>query len=183
MSQHFTDGRNVQTLLSARERVMAPMNFCEKLPERIRVSLGSAVILGLEDIRLDAAPTTAYLMTYRQEKCTANCGFCPQARASSTSSDMLSRISWPIFPTVSVLDEIRNITEGNAIKRVCIQALNYPGVFVHLEALVKMIRERTNTPISICNNAHTSTPTTSRSSSKSCLRFKIMVRSRVIPSP
>jgi biotin synthase len=52
------------------------------LPKQIRVSVGTAIILGLIKGKLDAEPTTAYLMTYKAGKCTANCGFCPQARDS-----------------------------------------------------------------------------------------------------
>lgn len=128
---------------------MALMNFCEKLPERIRVSLGSAVILGLEETRLDAAPTTAYLMTYRQEKCTANCGFCPQARASSTSSDMLSRVSWPAYQTQKVLERVVVAVNNCKVKRVCIQATNYPQVFTDLHAVVQSINQSTSVPISV----------------------------------
>ncbi len=35
------------------------------------------------------------------------------------------------------------------IKRVCIQALNYPEVFAHLEALVKEIKKEARVPISV----------------------------------
>lgn len=128
---------------------MAIRSVHRDLPESIRVSLGSAIALKLMQGKTDAPSTTAYLMTYRKGKCFANCRFCPQARRSRSRADMLSRISWPIFPTERVLEEIQSTAGGNAIKRVCIQALNYPGVFVHLEALVKMIKERTNMPISI----------------------------------
>jgi biotin synthase len=149
MSQHFTDGRNVQTVLSARVHAMALINFCENLPIQIRVSLGSAVILGLEDARLGAAPTTVYLMTYHQEKCMANCGFCPQARASSTSSDMLSRISWHAYQTQKVLEGIVVAANNGKAKRVCIQATNYPQVFNDLRVIVQSINQSTRVPISV----------------------------------
>ncbi len=73
------------------------------LPEQIRVSTGTAIVLELLKGKLDAEPTTAYLMTYKQGKCTANCGFCPQARGSKSSTELLSRVSWPTFPTSNVL--------------------------------------------------------------------------------
>ena len=38
--------------------------FVRHLPELIRVSLGTAMVLGLIKGKLDDAPTTAYLMTY-----------------------------------------------------------------------------------------------------------------------
>ena len=119
------------------------------LPKIIRASVGSAVVIGLLNEKLDAAPTTAYLMTYRKGKCTANCSFCPQARGSHSRADMLSRVSWPVFATKNVLDEIEKAFENGKIKRVCFQALNYPKVFTHLLALVKAIRQKGNVPISI----------------------------------
>jgi len=97
-------------------------------------------VLGLLEAKLDAEPSTAYLMTYKQGKCTANCGFCPQARTSKSSTELLSRVSWPAFPTQGVIDALGKAGQGK-IRRVCIQALNYPGVFTHLEALVKEIKK------------------------------------------
>jgi biotin synthase-related radical SAM superfamily protein len=119
------------------------------LPEQIRVSLGTAVVLKLLDDKLDAEPTTAYLMTYRAGKCTANCGFCSQARASKSSAELLSRVTWPAFPIPDVVTELHTAVEQGTIKRVCIQALNYPEVFVHIEALVKEIKKRSALPVSV----------------------------------
>ncbi len=123
--------------------------FCANLPEQIRVSLGSAIILGLAEARLDAAPTTAYLMTHRREKCTANCAFCPQARTSRTRADMLSRVSWPAYQTRDVLKGIAEAVKNDRIKRVCIQALNYPQAFGDLHALVQAVSHSSNVPISV----------------------------------
>ncbi|MDI6805795.1 MAG: radical SAM protein [Candidatus Bathyarchaeia archaeon] len=121
----------------------------KELPKNIRVSLGSAIAIGLLNGKLDAAPTTAYLMTYRKGKCTANCGFCPQARKSSARGDMLSRVSWPVFATEKVLSRIEKAVGDGKIKRVCFQALNYPKVFIHLQVLIRAIREKVDVPISI----------------------------------
>jgi biotin synthase-related radical SAM superfamily protein len=120
-----------------------------RFPEKIRVSIGSAIVLGLTRGTLDAKPTTIYLLTYRPSKCYANCGFCPQAKTSKSKADMLSRISWPPFPTEQVLKGIEHVAKRGAIKRVCIQALNYPTVFNDLLSLTKEIRLRTKIPISI----------------------------------
>jgi biotin synthase len=119
------------------------------LPEQIRVSTGTAIVLELLKGKLDAEPTTAYLMTYKMGKCTANCGFCPQARGSKSNTELLSRVSWPTFPTASVLRALGTVARQGKIKRVCIQALNYPSVFVHLEALVKEIKKQAAVPVSV----------------------------------
>jgi biotin synthase len=88
-------------------------------------------------------------MTYKAGKCTANCGFCPQARSSLSKAELLSRISWPAFSTKSVLKGIENAVNEGKIRRVCIQALNYPNVFAHLAALVKTIKQRAKIQISV----------------------------------
>lgn len=125
------------------------MSTNKRLPEKIRVSSGSAVILKLLTGKLDVSPTTAYLLTYRKGKCTANCGFCPQARGSHGRADMLSRVSWPIFPTRLALTGLEKAAKKCEIKRVCLQALNYPEVFSHLMALLNIIHSRVKVPISI----------------------------------
>jgi lipoyl synthase len=119
------------------------------LPEQIRVSLGTAIVLRLLDAKLDAKPTTAYLMTYKTGKCTANCGFCAQARASKSNTELLSRVTWPTFPTPSVLTALATGAKKGKIKRICIQALNYPDVFAQLEALVKEIKKRSAIAVSV----------------------------------
>jgi biotin synthase len=88
-------------------------------------------------------------MTYRAGKCTANCGFCPQARTSKSSAELLSRVTWPKFPTPTVLTALQATAKQGKIKRVCIQALNYPDVFVHLEALVEEIKNQSAVPVSV----------------------------------
>jgi biotin synthase-related radical SAM superfamily protein len=123
--------------------------FVRQLPERIRVSTGSAIVLGLLRGKLDAKPTTIYLLTCRNEKCSANCGFCPQARESKGRANMLSRVTWPTFMTRQVFDGIERTERGGAIKRVCIQALNYPEVFDEVLLLVREIKSRVTVPISV----------------------------------
>ena len=118
-------------------------------PDHIRVSIGSAMIMGLLEGKLDAEPSTAYLMTYKAGKCTANCGFCPQAKSSKSKSELLSRVSWSVFSTQTVIGQIENTFRSGKIGRVCIQALNYPKVFDDLSVVIKEIKEHVNIPISV----------------------------------
>jgi biotin synthase-related radical SAM superfamily protein len=119
------------------------------IPERIRVSTGSAIVLGLLRGKLDAKPTTIYLLTWQNGKCSANCGFCPQARESKGRADMLSRVTWPTFQTNQVVDALERTVRGGAIRRVCIQTLNYPQVFDDVLLLVREIKSRVAVPISV----------------------------------
>lgn len=99
--------------------------------------------------RLDAEPTTAYLMTFKEGKCTANCEFCPQARGSKSSADLLSRVTWPAFPTDIVVNALEDAVKRRKIRRVCIQALNYPQVFSHLQAVVRKIKKQAHVQVSV----------------------------------
>lgn len=118
-------------------------------PERIRVSIGSAIVLDLLRGRLDAKPTTIYLLMCRNEKCSANCGFCPQAKSSKGRADMLSRVTWPTFLTEKIVKGIERTVKSGKIKRVCIQSLNYPEAFNDVLFLVREIKSRVEVPISV----------------------------------
>ena len=124
-------------------------SFVRHFPEKIRVSVGSAVVLGLLEGKLDAEPTTAYLMTYKIGKCTANCGFCPQARSSQSKAELLSRVKWPVFSTTEVLTKIEHAVSNEKIRRVCVQALNYPGVFRDICAFVERLKQQVLVQVSV----------------------------------
>jgi len=115
----------------------------------IRVSIGTAAVLGLHKGKLDAEPTTAYLMTYRDGKCAGNCSFCPQARESKSSTHLLSRVTWPTYPVADVVSTLKNAVEQKKIRRTCIQAINYPEVFADIEAVVRQIKKQMTVAVSV----------------------------------
>jgi len=130
-------------------RKKADPSIEKDVPEKIRVSVGSAIVLGLLKGKSDASPTTIYMLTYREGKCQANCGFCPQARNSSSRADMLARVTWPPFQTRLAIEKIASSAEKGTVRRVCIQALNYPTVHKDLTQLTKLIHSSSNVPISL----------------------------------
>jgi biotin synthase-related radical SAM superfamily protein len=118
--------------------------------DKIRVSIGSASVLGLyESERFKDIPTTCYLMTYKEGHCVANCGFCPQARESESSIELLSRVNWPIFSLKEVLTKLKYLQPNKRFKRICIQTLNYPQNFHDLIEIVSQIKKNSEIPISI----------------------------------
>jgi biotin synthase-related radical SAM superfamily protein len=117
--------------------------------KKIRVSFGSAIVLGLMRGMLSAEPTTAYLLTYRRGRCSANCAFCPQSRSSSGRADMLSRVTWPTFNFNDVVKGIKRAAEDRKVKRVCIQALNYPSVQNDIAYISASIHRASDVPISV----------------------------------
>jgi biotin synthase-related radical SAM superfamily protein len=114
--------------------------------EKIRLSIGTAIQMGLESGEMDECFSTAFLMTYTDGRCSANCAFCPQARESSSASDRLSRISWPVYDLDDVMERF---SRDAPFKRACIQVLNLPGIIEDVEQIVIRLRARTQIPISI----------------------------------
>jgi len=119
----------------------------ETYDKLIRVSTGSAVTLELGKGLLDVMPTTVYLLTHHSRKCSANCLFCPQARGSSSRSDLLSRVSWPLFRLEEVVDGL--VRAKDRVRRACIQATNYLGVVDDILAIVPQILSKASIDISV----------------------------------
>ncbi|KLU60486.1 biotin synthase [Peptococcaceae bacterium CEB3] len=92
----------------------------------IRCSLGTAQVLGLKKVKVDALPTTAYLMI--GEHCRFNCAFCAQARDSSARADLLSRVSWPAYEDAEVLGALDSRAE-RADQDGTREGAKVPGVF------------------------------------------------------
>jgi biotin synthase-related radical SAM superfamily protein len=116
------------------------------LVEKVRLSIGTAVQLGLETGASDPYFTTAFFMTHLDGKCESNCSFCPQARNSSAASDRLSRISWPEYDFEVVLS---SWSSHDQFRRVCIQTICYSNVVADVVDIVSRLRKKTKCPVSV----------------------------------
>jgi len=117
-------------------------------PDTVRVSVGTASVLGLLRYRLSVPPTTAYLMTYTEGSCLANCSFCAQARDHQADKDRLSRVVWPHYPLDRVMDGFRE-PALDVLERVCVQVIYYPGFIDDTADLVRLLRGETGLPVSV----------------------------------
>ncbi|MFW9959103.1 MAG: radical SAM protein [Candidatus Odinarchaeota archaeon] len=113
--------------------------------EKIRLSIGTAIQLGLETGNLDPYFTTAFAMTYKDDKCESNCAFCPQARDSFSSSDRLARISWPEYDFQLVIDN----WQSRKFRRICLQTICYTNVVDDVVDIVSELRKVSKLPISV----------------------------------
>lgn len=116
----------------------------------IRVSAGTAHVLGLREIKADADPTTAYLLN--GEKCSNNCGFCPQARDSKDDGSHLSRIVWPEYDEDDVVNRLKSAKASGAMKRACIQFTLCNGSFDRAKSLATRIKNEVGMPLSVSLN-------------------------------
>ena len=116
-------------------------------PERVRVSVGTAAVLGLVHMRLHVPPTTAYIMSYTEGGCAANCSFCAQARDNSGDRQHLSRVVWPDFPLEEAVEGFSG-PAAEVLERICLQVINYPGFLEDTLSLVDTFK-KTGLPISV----------------------------------
>ncbi|KUO73135.1 MAG: radical SAM protein [Desulfosporosinus sp. BRH_c37] len=114
---------------------------------RIRCSIGTAKVLGLNKIRVDALPTTAYLMV--GERCRYNCAFCAQARESGARADLLSRVSWPEFQGESFLRGLAHPGAQAVLQRICFQVVQDKVALEDTLEWVKAVKGKTNLPICV----------------------------------
>jgi len=62
---------------------------------------------------------------------------------------MLSRVAWPVFSTSRVLTNLALAVNQGKVKRVCVQALNYPEVFHEMSALIQRLKQSAQVLVSV----------------------------------
>lgn len=111
----------------------------------VKISAGTAARLGLQQIKVDALPTTAYLM--EGENCLYNCSFCPQARGSSARKDLLSRVIWPEYNWQDLARGLAKY-EGE-LKRICVQVVCQEKDLSEILTVCRRIKVMTDLPLSV----------------------------------
>lgn len=111
----------------------------------LRASIGTLGVLGIRDIRMEAIPTTAYLMI--GSRCTGDCAYCGQGRSFHGSPDHLSRIIWPEISEDSLLSAF--VARRGVFERVCLQATASPGVLRALLSFIPRISGASAAPVSV----------------------------------
>lgn len=113
----------------------------------INVSIGTAGVLGLVEVPMAVAPTTAYLML--GGRCLMNCSFCAQARDSQAGAQNLSRVTWPEFRLDDVLARLPAAVARGAVSRACLQVTFAAHAFEHALQLVSAINTVSDLPLDV----------------------------------
>lgn len=116
----------------------------------IKVSSGTLDVLGLANSRLDAPPTTAYLMV--GGRCGRDCGFCAQARSSRAPATALSRVTWPEWSEDEVFAALERAHADGRIHRCCLQVTVGPGSLDQVKVLVARLRDVIPLSVSLVAN-------------------------------
>ena len=111
--------------------------------------MGTLRVLGMEILQTDADTTTAYLQTYEPGRCSADCGFCAQAKSASSRSENIARGLYPPRETKEVALRLGRAYEKGLLSRACIQTMNYPAMLEDLLYLIAEIRRGSEIPISV----------------------------------
>lgn len=86
----------------------------------IRLSAGTAAVLGLKNIKMIDPPTTAYLLF--GDGCLMECAFCPQSHGNREKSHRLGRVDWLPCPRQD-LEQVLRRADAAGLKRVCLQGV------------------------------------------------------------
>lgn len=119
------------------------------MAKKVRASMGTLGVLGLELVQMDTPPTTAYLQIYTEERCRANCQFCAQAAGSSADLSRIARGMYVPFDLEAVVMRLKSAYERNYLHRACIQTALYDTWWQDTVYLVKRIRRESRIPISL----------------------------------
>jgi biotin synthase-related radical SAM superfamily protein len=117
------------------------------LVDLIKVSSGTLGVLGIVDSRLDAPPTTAYLMV--GGRCSRDCGFCAQARNSTASAMALSRVNWPSWAQAEILDAVEMAYAEGRIQRCCLQVTVSRGALDRVREIAARLGHRLPVSVSV----------------------------------
>jgi len=113
----------------------------------INVSIGTAALLGLADVWMEVAPTTAYLML--GGRCLMNCTFCAQARESRASALNLSRVTWPEYPLDMVVERLGEAAERGDTRRACLQVTVTRTSFERSLELLRAVKAVSQVPFDV----------------------------------
>lgn len=127
---------------------MKKFNELNKYFEKIHVSALTASKLGLINIKSFADSKQAYLMV--GEKCLFSCSFCSQSSDSTTSTNFLSRVTWPPFNIDIVIDAFKKKLRDNPeeFKKICFQVVTTENYFNRFLKTIKIFQKEINLPIS-----------------------------------
>ena len=115
-----------------------------------KLSAGTACAVGRKAMKIDALPTTAYVML--GEKCANTCRFCAQSARSRARADQLSRVTWPDFDSEEAISAIDAAYRQGRLKRTCLQVVRAAGHWQKTTGAVEALRAQSAVPL--CVSSH-----------------------------
>jgi biotin synthase len=115
-----------------------------KAVKKIRISLASAAVLGLNDSETMIRPTTLYLL--HGDVCSGLCSFCPMScQFAKKTTRKVSRVTWPEVSLEDLERAMQNLPGD--IKRICLQCVR--GFEEEIIFIIEFLSRLSNLPISV----------------------------------
>jgi len=119
------------------------------MARKVRASMGTLGVLGLELVAMDTPPTTAYLQIYTEKRCAANCLFCAQARGSGAELSTIARGMYVPADLEAVVQRLGMAYDRKYLARACIQTALYGMWWDDTVYLIKRMRQVCKIPLSL----------------------------------
>lgn len=116
---------------------------------KVRASIGTLGVLGMELVQMDTPPTTAYLQIYTEKRCAANCLFCAQASGSNAELTHIARGMYIPADLEVVVQRLKMAFDRGYLARACVQTALYSAWWEDTVYLIKRIRGSTEIPVSL----------------------------------
>ncbi len=116
---------------------------------KVRASMGTLGVLGLELVQMDTPPTTAYLQIFTEKRCAANCLFCAQASGSQADLTHIARGMYMPADLEVVVLRLKVAYQKGYLARACIQTALYDNWWDDTVHLIKRIRDMCKIPLSL----------------------------------
>lgn len=116
---------------------------------KVRASMGTLGVLGLELVQMDTPPTTAYLQIFTDARCKANCQFCAQASGSNADPAHIARGLYIPFDLDKVVNRLKMAYDRGFLRRACIQTVIYDRWWDDTVFLISRIKEVSKIPVSL----------------------------------
>lgn len=116
----------------------------------IRLSVGTAAVLGLLEVSCATLPTIAYLLV--GDHCNRGCAFCSQGKDQNTTGKFLSRVPWLPFPLKEVTERIVAAYSQGRIAGICLQMLGDQSSSILAKQIIGELRRCSQVPIALCTH-------------------------------
>jgi biotin synthase len=119
----------------------------------IKISSGTAGVLGLSKVKPKVAPTTAYAML--GSGCQNNCKFCSQSHESNSDSEFLSRVDWNNYDEDDVFQKVKEAYDDGKIKRLCFQVIDGKDSMKSTITMIEKLKKVCQIPVCASSTAKT----------------------------
>ncbi|MFH1612923.1 MAG: radical SAM protein [bacterium] len=122
-------------------------SFIKQSPEYLKMSLASALTLGLKQGKFyrNAKSHCLNLLLIYENGCIANCSYCGLSSKRIGNNKSFIRVDWPIYKLDEIIEKTKNCDD---IKRICISMVTRKESISDIIKISYKIKEKISLPLS-----------------------------------